>query len=137
MSSPASFGKLRDPTSSTIPQQLPVVVGGDTPRRQKSSRTGSPKSTAAIAALMTAPENSHRFVAGAKNDDERGLRPGRPKGRKQQRRPHGSTAAGHTHPRPIYSPNAQIRGSPTLPPPERTEKGRGTHGGAGETGGRR
>jgi hypothetical protein len=29
MSSPASFRKLRDPTSSTIPQQLHAVVGGD------------------------------------------------------------------------------------------------------------
>jgi hypothetical protein len=51
-----------------------------------------------------------------------------------------TTPPAGTKPNPtptLYTHRTQIRGSPTLPPPKRTEKGRGTHGGAGETGGRR
>jgi hypothetical protein len=103
-------------------------------RRQATPRTGTPQDATATAAMATTPGNSHKSVVSAQNSDEREHGPGRPKRRKLRRRSPASSAAGDTRPHPIYTPDAQIRGSPTLPPPERTEKGRGTRGGAGGNG---
>jgi hypothetical protein len=69
-----------------------------------------------------------------RHSDEKEPDLGKPQGQKRRRRSHEDDGAGHARPHPIYTPDAQIRGSPALPPPERTEKGRGTRGGAGETG---
>ena len=106
-------------------------------RRRPGRRTESPLHAAAAVAKTTTRGNSRRSVTAAESHDEKEHGSGRPKRRTRRRRSHTSAATGHTHPHPIYTRNAQIRGSPTLPPPERTEKGEGTHGGAGEPGERR
>jgi hypothetical protein len=105
-------------------------------RRQTGPRRGSPEHTHAIAAMTSAQGNSHRSITAAQGRGEREPDLGRPKRRKHRRRSLASDNTGDTLPNPIYTPHAQIRGSPTPPPPERAERGRGTHGGAGETGGR-
>jgi hypothetical protein len=69
-----------------------------------------------------------------RHSDEKEPDLGKPKSQARRHRSHEDDGAGHARPHPIYTPDAQIRGSPTLPPPERTEKGRGTRGGAGENG---
>jgi hypothetical protein len=80
-------------------------------------------------------EDFYRSIAAARNFGEREHGSRRPEGRIRRRHSHTHATVDHTHPHPIYSPYAQIQDSPTLPPPERTEKGGGIRGGAGETGG--
>lgn len=102
-----------------------------TRRRHKAPRTDSqttptpPSPQHPRRGTPTSPPPLHRTLARGSKD-----------GRDQKRRPRslaGIATSGST-PHPIYRPDDQIRGSPSLPPPQRTEKGGGTHGGAGETG---
>lgn len=82
----------------------------------------------------TAPArtNSHRLPNAAGDAAGRGKEPERHYFHTSRRHPHENAGTGHPNPTPIYTPDARIRGSPTFPPPERTEEGRGTHGGAGK-----
>jgi hypothetical protein len=106
-----------------------------TMRRAPGRRTGSPPHAAIRVARTTTRGNSPKSVAAAKSTSERELESGRRKLQGCRRRSPTSAAVGDTHAHPIYTARKQIRGSPTLSPPERTQKGRGTHGGAGENGG--
>ena len=108
-----------------------------TARRRQAPRTQSPQNAIICVAMTTARGNFYRSVAAAHNSGERERGSRRTEGRTRRRHSHHHAAVDHTYPTPIYNPHARIRDSPTLPPPERTEKGEGIRGGAGETGGRR
>ena len=102
--------RIHQNTSSTyIPHQPYADDGGDGGASTGGRRTGIPKLEDDVVATPPTKGNAHRSIVSTNNTDEREQDSGRTHGRTRRRRSHQDAAVGHTPPRPIYSPAAQIR----------------------------